>query len=626
MNWVIPNSVRDWFSWTGVGLVNETSSPATVTLKALQAGVEKASSTIQLAGHSKSARFSDQIWQGLGYSDFDTILVQSSVAIPAPIAITGDADQQRHVFFTAQQKLPVLPEPVSVVSDSGFEVGSQLPTYWQTYVSGNATVARVAGDSPEGSAHIEIQSGDSSSYGEVYQKIAVNSGWPSLLTTQASLNGSGDIWTGFSNNTGSITSNCFLRWIGVSSWGERTTNYFTSLYSSGTVFDIGGWGSAAGFDDTKLFQWDPSQIDGFEYIRPLTGSTVYRIEGVERVQGSGEVMLPLPLAHQGQIPLAVRIYIDPSGSIDSLSFNMNWNRNWVVTAKINAPDWTLLHMEALILECELSADQRLADLQSEPRDPSAWLTATAIVQSDDAQIQAAAAEAISGATTDLDKLYGILSWLKNYMVGSNSGPSLDAKTTFQYRYSSCTGWANLASALGRAAGIPTRTVAGYPAWGSPLQTHYINEFYIRDLGWCRVEPQPIATLAWPYVNQSYINIVSVIQPEQEGYGAFQHAGNWIAPGVPYLSLTEVSGNVTPSTMSGWFPTCPYCDHASTGEFNINLDELGRLPYVAEIARNRWEQFLSDAVAGHAQDWMEGKFVPMFGVQSLDELEDALFIK
>jgi hypothetical protein len=626
MSWAMPNSVRDWFSWTGVALINQTSVPVTVTLKALQAGVEKGASTIRLAGHSKSSRLSDQIWEGMSYRDFDTILVQSSAAIPAPILITGDADQQRHVFFTAREKLPILPEPVNAVKNGSFEAGAELPSEWQSSISGNAAVARVVGVSPAGSAHVEIYSDNQSSYAALYQTVPVNPGWPSLITTQTSYSGSGSGRMGLTDGGASVTSTYFSRWLGISPWGIRPTNYFFPRVSAGSISILGGWGSTVNFDDIQFLQWDPSRIDGFEYVRHLTGSAVYRVEGVELVQGQGQVSFPLPLIHQGQTPLAIRVYTEPAGRIARLTFDEKWNRNWIATAQIDAPDQTRLHFEALILACEISAEARAADLESEPRDPSDWLTATMIVQSDDPQIRAAAAAAIGGATKDLGKLINILGWLKNYMTGSTAGPALDAKTAFQYRRSSCTGWANLASALGRAAGIPTRTVAGYPAWGSPLQTHYVNEFYLKDLGWCRVEPQPITTLAWPYVNQSYINIVSIIQPEQEGYEAMHHVGNWIGSGVPFLSLTEISGSITPFLNIGWFESCSNCDHASAGKFNIHLDELGRLPYVAEVARDRWRLFLEDAVTGRAQEWMERRFTAMFAAQSLDELEDALFVK
>ena len=64
---------------------------------------------------------------------------------------------------------------------------------------------------------------------------------------------------------------------------------------------------------------------------------------------------------------------------------------------------------------------------------------------------------------------------------------------------------------------------------------------------------------------------------------------------------------------------------SAGKFNVNLDELGRLSYLAEIARERWGRLLADAAAGNAQAWMADKFNAMFAAQSLDEVEDALFI-
>lgn len=103
MNWVIPNPVRDWLKWTGVALVNQASAPVTVTLKAQQQGSERASATFQIPALSKFQCLSDQIWDNLSYDGFDTILIESSAAIPPPISITGDATGDRHIFFAAQE-------------------------------------------------------------------------------------------------------------------------------------------------------------------------------------------------------------------------------------------------------------------------------------------------------------------------------------------------------------------------------------------------------------------------------------------------------------------------------------------------------------------------------------------
>jgi len=45
---------------------------------------------------------SDQIWAGIGYTDADTFVVTSSAPIQAPLSITGNYAQDRHLFFAAQ--------------------------------------------------------------------------------------------------------------------------------------------------------------------------------------------------------------------------------------------------------------------------------------------------------------------------------------------------------------------------------------------------------------------------------------------------------------------------------------------------------------------------------------------
>jgi hypothetical protein len=620
MNWVIPVSKAEWLSWIGLGLINQTKSPLTITIKAIQEGQERQSSTIQLAAHEKFARLSSQIWRELPPLGIDTIIVQASAAIPAPIAIMGNSAQDRHIFFTAQEKVPRLPLPVNVVRSGGFEDGI-LP--WQLETHGRAAFLYVRKNSPEGSSHIEVNPGDAYGYITLDQALSINSGWPSLLTAQAKFAGLGKGLLNFQIEGGfdSPTTD-FKTWIASEPWGLRNGVFFTPNSFSGNVDISMGWGSTVAMDDVKLLQWDPSQIDGFEQVSPLVGSSVYQIEGVSRIEGDGEIAFPIPALHQGQVPLALRIFTEQDGAITNISFEKRWDRNWIATAGIHALTPTRLHVEALVLEMEMSPAARLQDFEHEERDPSTWLAPTTIVQSDDPLIIKAAAEAASEAVSDQEKLIGILQWLRTNMNGTSYGDGLDARSVLRARYGSCTGWANLASALGRAAGIPTRTVAGYPAWGSPLQTHYINEFYIRGSGWLRVEPQPIKRLSWPSVNQAYMNIVSVIQPEQEGAEA--GARKSAAPGVPFLSLFEASPGLTYS-FADYYLTCSVCDHRSTGKFNVNLDELGRLPYLAEVARDRWAQFLSDAVLGRADLWMEGKFGAVFRARNLDELEDALFI-
>jgi imidazolonepropionase-like amidohydrolase len=102
--WVLPNPDFPWFDWTGIALVNSSDSAATVIIEAWKQGAKVATQTVALAARTRYVRTSESIWNGLSSSQFDSAIVRASVAIPAPISITGNFAQDRHVFFTAQPR------------------------------------------------------------------------------------------------------------------------------------------------------------------------------------------------------------------------------------------------------------------------------------------------------------------------------------------------------------------------------------------------------------------------------------------------------------------------------------------------------------------------------------------
>jgi imidazolonepropionase-like amidohydrolase len=102
--WVLPIPVLPWFDWTGMALVNSSDAPATVILEAWKQGAKVASQSATLAARSRYVKTSDAIWNGLASGEFDTAIVRASIPIPAPISITGNLTQDRHVFFTAQPR------------------------------------------------------------------------------------------------------------------------------------------------------------------------------------------------------------------------------------------------------------------------------------------------------------------------------------------------------------------------------------------------------------------------------------------------------------------------------------------------------------------------------------------
>lgn len=101
-SWVLPNTVRSWMAYTGVALMNPFSSPMAVTLEAWLNGSLVATTTVVVGGRQQYIRISGEIWPGLTYDGLDTVQIYAAVPIPAPLAITGNAAGDRHLFFSAR--------------------------------------------------------------------------------------------------------------------------------------------------------------------------------------------------------------------------------------------------------------------------------------------------------------------------------------------------------------------------------------------------------------------------------------------------------------------------------------------------------------------------------------------
>ncbi|PIE89258.1 MAG: endonuclease I [Acidobacteria bacterium] len=102
-DWLLPNTQTEWFQWFGfaIGNFQENSNP--VEIKAFQNGVLVGSSQqLSLPSHQKKVALIQDIWPDLDYRDVDMVLISSGQPIPAPVAITGNLEQSRHVFFSGQ--------------------------------------------------------------------------------------------------------------------------------------------------------------------------------------------------------------------------------------------------------------------------------------------------------------------------------------------------------------------------------------------------------------------------------------------------------------------------------------------------------------------------------------------
>jgi len=100
----------------------------------------------------------------------------------------------------------------------------------------------------------------------------------------------------------------------------------------------------------------------------------------------------------------------------------------------------------------------------------------------------AAAAAVGAEKNPWLRARRIYEWL---LTQIDPGPGLgDAPATLRARKGDAKGYASLYCALLRAAGIPSRVVAGYLVGdpGQPAVRHFWDELYIESLGWVPVDP------------------------------------------------------------------------------------------------------------------------------------------
>ncbi len=97
--WLLTNSIQDFFQWFGIAVSNPTDNPVNITMKAMKNGVVVGVESFSLAAYSKRVGIASDFWNGLAYDGLDSVVLESDQPIPAPISITGNSDQDRHVFF-----------------------------------------------------------------------------------------------------------------------------------------------------------------------------------------------------------------------------------------------------------------------------------------------------------------------------------------------------------------------------------------------------------------------------------------------------------------------------------------------------------------------------------------------
>ncbi len=120
--------------------------------------------------------------------------------------------------------------------------------------------------------------------------------------------------------------------------------------------------------------------------------------------------------------------------------------------------------------------------------PKALTSATPFWPADDPQIVELARQITAGKATNDAKATAILEWLspgQNLKYSGQTGSRWGTAKVFEQKFGHCWDFADCFVALARAAGVPSRQVAG---WFYGSSGHVWAEFYREGKGWQQVDP------------------------------------------------------------------------------------------------------------------------------------------
>jgi len=305
-----------------------------------------------------------------------------------------------------------------------------------------------------------------------------------------------------------------------------------------------------------------------------------------------KLLFPMPLNYREQVPLTYELRTDPAEALTSVRVYEDHPGNFVVEAVLRplAPGERVeLRWNSIVLCAPRSFDDAPAAAplpEQWPEEARPWLRATRCAQADNPRIRKVA-EGIRG--DDRDVLTIIRSTLKRlhtiYTAQQGRCTELDAVQALDYQ-GSCTSCANLASALLRANGIPTRILAGYSVIAGPHQTHYIVEAYVPGFGWYPIESTQLQA-PWPPYRQMH---VAIVPPEYEDRSELRFSAGGC---VPFLSLTEHPDYDGTYSVMGLLAPGRNCDHVAEPWRNYPPDApAAEWQSALQRARQRWQNWVS----------------------------------
>ena len=246
----------------------------------------------------------------------------------------------------------------------------------------------------------------------------------------------------------------------------------------------------------------------------------------------------VPPLYEDQVPILVEIKNDTTANITNYTIvNDTKTPNKMIELEIGSMKlletkfirlgfWVLIKNKKFD---DLPETVQIPDIEQLPEETKKWLNSTEAVQSDNILIKLKAqklrgesdnlidiSEKITNYTST-KKGRAVILWLLNILSLRNKFSGwfkyLDALSSL-FLGGSCTGRANLGTALYRANNVPSRVLHVMPTWINSslwMDMHYISEYYCPDYGWIMSETTTGITPLEPKENM----VLRICYPEDE---------------------------------------------------------------------------------------------------------------
>lgn len=101
-SYILPNNSLDSFSWSGIGIMNNSTDSLSISINLYKNKNIIDTKSISINGNSKYVDLISNLFQGIEKEDYSQIIITSENDFPAPILITGNEIQDRHLFFSGK--------------------------------------------------------------------------------------------------------------------------------------------------------------------------------------------------------------------------------------------------------------------------------------------------------------------------------------------------------------------------------------------------------------------------------------------------------------------------------------------------------------------------------------------